>query len=137
MDILIDNVLPFLVILTVLVFVHEMGHYLVARRNGVRVEVFSIGFGPEIFGWTDKALTRWKFSLIPLGGYVKMFGDLNVASAPDSAVAQMSLEDQNGQNDQEGEHVIDQDVHRVFPWASALVHTVAAPFLAPSEAQHE
>ncbi len=94
MDVLIDYVLPFLVILTVLVFVHEMGHYLVARRNGVRVEVFSIGFGPEVFGWTDKALTRWKFSLIPLGGYVKMFGDLNVASAPDSAVARMSPEDQ-------------------------------------------
>ena len=94
MEILIDYVLPFLVILTVLVFVHEMGHYLVARRNGVRVEVFSVGFGPELFGWTDKALTRWKFSLIPLGGYVKMFGDLNVASAPDSAVAQMSPDDQ-------------------------------------------
>ena len=79
-------VVPFLFILTVLVFVHEMGHYLVARRNGVRVEIFSIGFGPEIFGWNDKAQTRWKFSLIPLGGYVKMFGDINAASAPDSAV---------------------------------------------------
>ncbi len=86
-------VVPFLFILTVLVFVHEMGHYLVARRNGVRVEIFSIGFGPEIFGWNDKAQTRWKYSLIPLGGYVKMFGDINAASAPDSAVAQMSPED--------------------------------------------
>lgn len=70
-----DYVLPFLVVLTVLVFVHELGHYWVARRCGVRVEVFSIGFGPEILGWTDKADTRWKISAIPLGGYVKMFGE--------------------------------------------------------------
>src|SRR5271154_4873005 len=68
-------IIPFLVVLTVLVFVHELGHYLVARRNGVRIEVFSIGFGPEIFGWFDRAGTRWKLSAIPLGGYVKMFGE--------------------------------------------------------------
>ncbi|MCZ6607798.1 MAG: RIP metalloprotease RseP [Alphaproteobacteria bacterium] len=65
----------FLIILTVLVFVHEMGHFWVARRNRVRVEVFSIGFGPEIYGWTDRLGTRWKISAIPLGGYVKMFGE--------------------------------------------------------------
>ncbi len=70
-----DYILPFLVILTVLVFVHEMGHYLVARYNGVRVEVFSIGFGPELFGWNDRHGTRWKFSIVPLGGYVKMYGE--------------------------------------------------------------
>ncbi len=86
-------VLPFLVILTVLVFVHEMGHYLIARYNGVRVEVFSIGFGREIFGWTDKADTRWKFSLIPLGGYVKMFGDADAASRPDKEAAEMTAEE--------------------------------------------
>lgn len=63
-----------LLLLTILVFVHEMGHYLVARLCGVRVEVFSIGFGPELFGRYDKHGTRWKFSAIPLGGYVKMFG---------------------------------------------------------------
>ncbi|RDD62182.1 RIP metalloprotease RseP [Ferruginivarius sediminum] len=80
-----DYLIPFLVVLTVLVFVHELGHYLLARRNGVRVDVFSIGFGPEIFGRTDKAGTRWKFSLIPLGGYVKMFGDANAASQPGEA----------------------------------------------------
>jgi len=73
----------FLAVLTVLVFVHELGHYWVARRNGVRVEVFSIGFGPEIFGFHDRAGTRWKFSAIPLGGYVKMFGDADAASRPD------------------------------------------------------
>jgi len=75
--------LPFLIILTILVFVHELGHYWVARRCGVRVEVFSVGFGPELFGFTDSHGTRWKFSLVPLGGYVKMFGDANAASMPD------------------------------------------------------
>lgn len=84
---------PFLVILTVLVFVHEMGHFLVARRYGVRVEVFSIGFGPEIFGWTDKHLTRWKISALPLGGYVKMFGDANAASMPGDALESMTPEE--------------------------------------------
>ena len=67
--------IPFLFVLTVLVFFHELGHYWVARRNGVRIEVFSIGFGPEIYGFNDKAGTRWRFSIIPLGGYVKMFGE--------------------------------------------------------------
>lgn len=66
--------ISFLVILTILVFVHELGHFWVARRCGVRVEVFSIGFGPELFGITDRRGTRWKFSALPLGGYVKMFG---------------------------------------------------------------
>jgi regulator of sigma E protease len=69
------NVIVFLMVITVLVFVHEWGHFWVARKNKVRVEVFSIGFGPEIFGWNDKFGTRWKFSAIPLGGYVKMFGE--------------------------------------------------------------
>ena len=73
-------VVVFLVVLTVLVFVHELGHYLIARRNGVKIEVFSIGFGPELFGWWDRAGTRWKFSTIPLGGYVKMFGDADASS---------------------------------------------------------
>jgi regulator of sigma E protease len=85
--------LPFLAVLTALVFVHELGHYLVARWNGVRVEVFSIGFGPELFGWNDKAGTRWKFSLIPLGGYVKMFGDANAASMPAEGGEHMSAEE--------------------------------------------
>jgi regulator of sigma E protease len=88
-------ILAFLVVLTVLVFVHELGHYLVARRNGVRVEVFSIGFGPELFGWWDRAGTRWKFSAIPLGGYVKMFGDADAASTPGRALPMMSVEDRD------------------------------------------
>lgn len=66
------NIVPFLVVLTVLVYVHELGHYVVARINGVRVEEFSIGFGREIFGWTNKAGTRWKICYIPLGGYVNL-----------------------------------------------------------------
>jgi regulator of sigma E protease len=85
-------IVSFLVVLTVLVFVHELGHYWVARRNGVRVDVFSIGFGPELFGWTDRAGTRWKMSAIPLGGYVKMFGDADPASTPDAAVSEMTPE---------------------------------------------
>lgn len=77
-----DYIVPFLIALTPLVFIHEMGHYLIAKRCGVKVEVFSIGFGPELFGWNDRSGTRWKFSLIPLGGYVKMFGDADVTSRP-------------------------------------------------------
>lgn len=87
--------LPFLIVLTVLVFVHELGHYLVARRHGVRVEVFSIGFGPELFGWFDRAGTRWKFSLIPLGGYVKMYGDADAASSPSANVRGMAPDEQS------------------------------------------
>lgn len=90
----IGYVVPFLVVLTVLVFVHELGHYLVARWNKVRIETFSIGFGPELFGWTDRVGTRWKVSAIPLGGYVKMFGDADPASmaSPDD-LERMSDED--------------------------------------------
>ena len=74
-------VIPFLIILTVVVFVHELGHYLIARWNGVRVQVFSIGFGPELFGFTARSGTRWKFSALPLGGYVKMHGDADPTSS--------------------------------------------------------
>ncbi len=73
----------FLVVLTPIVFVHEFGHYWVARKNGIRVEVFSVGFGRELFGFTDKAGTRWKFSLIPFGGYVKMFGQSDIGPDDD------------------------------------------------------
>lgn len=88
-----DNLVPFLVILTVLVFVHEYGHYAVARRAGVRVEVFSIGFGPELFGWTARSGTRWKFSAIPLGGYVRMFGDSDPSSSAGEGLGEMSEEE--------------------------------------------
>lgn len=78
-------VVPFVIVFTILVFVHEMGHYLVARHNGVRVEVFSIGFGPEIRGWTDKLGTRWKICAVPLGGYVKMLGQSDLPGDEDAA----------------------------------------------------
>ena len=75
------TIIWFLILLTIIVFVHEMGHYLVARINGVKVEVFSVGFGKELFGWNDSLGTRWKICFIPLGGYVKFFGDANLASS--------------------------------------------------------
>ncbi|MER2520417.1 MAG: RIP metalloprotease RseP [Bdellovibrionales bacterium] len=85
--------IPFLITISIVVFVHEFGHYWVARRCGVKVETFSIGFGKELFGWTDKNGTRWKISLLPLGGYVKMYGDSSEASTPDASVREMT-EDQ-------------------------------------------
>jgi regulator of sigma E protease len=84
-------VLPFLFGLSVVVFFHELGHFLVARWCGVRVLTFSVGFGPEIVGFNDRHGTRWKLAWIPLGGYVKFFGDDNAASVPDeAAVASMT-----------------------------------------------
>ena len=77
-------VFGFLVVLTVLVFVHELGHYLIARRNGVRIEIFSIGFGPELFGWNDRAGTRWKVSALPLGGH--HIGTARMSESPSSGV---------------------------------------------------
>ena len=72
--------IPFLVLLTIVVFIHEYGHYYFARKFGVGVTDFSIGWGKELFGWTDKHGTRWKFSRYPIGGYVKFFGDHNIFS---------------------------------------------------------
>lgn len=83
---------PFIVVLSLLVFVHEWGHYIVARMCGVKVISFSIGFGRELFGWTDKQGCRWKFSLIPLGGYVQMFGDTDPASAEHTETVQEGKE---------------------------------------------
>ena len=80
MEILISFILPFIVLLTVVVFIHEYGHYYFAKKYGVGVTDFSIGFGKELFGFNDKSGTRWKFCAIPLGGYVKFFGDRNVFS---------------------------------------------------------
>ena len=80
---MIDYILPFLILIMVVVFIHEYGHYYFAKRYGVAVTDFSIGFGKEIFGWNDKSGTRWKICWIPLGGYVKFFGDRNVFSQAD------------------------------------------------------
>jgi regulator of sigma E protease len=76
---------PFLFVLSLVVFFHELGHFLVARLCGVRILVFSIGFGPEIIGFNDRHGTRWKVAAIPLGGYVKFFGDENASSVPDAS----------------------------------------------------
>jgi len=78
----VDLILGFLLLITPVVYIHELGHYWVARKAGVVVEVFSIGFGPEIYGWTAKTGTRWRIAAIPLGGYVKMRGDDDAASTP-------------------------------------------------------
>lgn len=87
-------VLPFLFVLTIVVFFHELGHFMVARWCGVGIEAFSIGFGQEIFGFNDKHGTRWKLSWIPLGGYVKFIGDENAASIPDNeAIKNMSADE--------------------------------------------
>ena len=89
--------LPFLFVLTVVVFVHELGHFLVARWSGVRIKAFSIGFGREIFGFYDRHGTRWRFAWIPLGGYVKFLDDENSASAPSrAALEKMSPAEREG-----------------------------------------
>jgi regulator of sigma E protease len=87
-------IVPFLFTLTIIVFFHELGHFLVARWCGIRVLVFSMGFGPELTGFTDRKGTRWKLSLIPLGGYVKFFGDDNEASVPDARTLAAMSEDE-------------------------------------------
>jgi len=94
---LIGYIIPFLFVLTIVVFFHELGHFLVARWAGVKVLTFSLGFGPELAGFNDRHGTRWKISAIPLGGYVKFFGDDTEASTPSTeALAKMSAEEQAG-----------------------------------------
>ena len=80
---MLNFIIPFIVLILVVVFIHEYGHYYFAKKYGVGVTDFSIGFGKEIFGWNDKSGTRWKICMIPLGGYVKFFGDRNVFSQSD------------------------------------------------------
>ena len=89
-------IVPFLFVLTIVVFFHELGHFYAARRCGVRVEVFSVGFGRAITSWHDKHGTEWKIGWLPLGGYVKFFGDENEASAPDSEKLRDLDEDARG-----------------------------------------
>ena len=87
-------IVPFLFVLAIVVFFHELGHFLIGRWCGVKVQAFSIGFGPEIIGFNDRYGTRWKLSAIPLGGFVKFLGDDNAASVPDhAAAAQMTPEE--------------------------------------------
>jgi regulator of sigma E protease len=94
---LVGYVVPFLFVLTIVVFFHELGHFLVARWAGVKVLAFSLGFGPELAGFNDRHGTRWKISAVPLGGYVKFFGDDTEASTPSADVlANMTEEERAG-----------------------------------------
>src|ERR1700745_1608472 len=92
------DVVPFLFVLSLVVFFHELGHFLVARLCGVRVLTFSIGFGPELAGFNDRHGTRWKIAAIPLGGYVKFFGDENAASVPDRSTVDSMTETERGES---------------------------------------
>jgi regulator of sigma E protease len=108
---LVGYLVPFLFVLTIVVFFHELGHFLVARWCGIRVLVFSLGFGPEIAGFNDRHGTRWKISAVPLGGYVKFLGDDSAASTPDlAAVAAMSESEKK-----------DSFVHQPVPSRAAVV----------------
>ena len=93
---MLNSIIPFIILILVVVFIHEYGHYYFAKKYGVGVTDFSIGFGKEIFGWNDKSGTRWKICWIPLGGYVKFFGDRNVFSQADQdkIINKYSKEDQ-------------------------------------------
>ena len=93
----IGKVIPFVFVLTIVVFFHELGHFLVARWNKVKVDAFAVGFGPELFGRNDKHGTRWKVCAIPLGGYVKFYGDEDASSKPDrGALEAMNEEEREG-----------------------------------------
>ena len=85
-------VVPFILILSLIVFVHELGHYLVARWNGVKIDAFSLGFGPELFARVDARGTRWRVGALPLGGYVKFHGDANAASMAGGARSDRAVE---------------------------------------------
>src|SRR5215470_17059163 len=94
---LIGYAIPFLFVLTIVVFFHELGHFLLARLAGVKVLIFSLGFGPELAGFNDRHGTRWRISAVPLGGYVKFFGDDTEASTPSTeALANMTEEERAG-----------------------------------------
>ncbi|MDF3809178.1 RIP metalloprotease RseP [Rhodopseudomonas sp. BAL398] len=94
---IVGYVVPFLFVLTIVVFFHELGHFLVARWNGVKILTFSLGFGPELIGFNDSHGTRWKISAVPLGGYVKFFGDDSEASTPSGeSLAKMTAEERAG-----------------------------------------
>lgn len=88
-----QTTMSFIIIISILVFIHEFGHYIIAKLAGVRIEIFSIGFGRELFGITDKSGTRWKISALPLGGYVKMFGDASEVSNPTEEIDKLPEED--------------------------------------------
>jgi regulator of sigma E protease len=95
---IVGYIVPFVLVLSLLVFVHEMGHYLVGRLSGIRILAFSIGFGPELVGFTDSHGTRWKLSAIPLGGYVRFFGDQDASSKTDIGAVEAMSEAERAQS---------------------------------------
>ncbi len=96
LQVFLHNLFSFIAIISVIVFIHEYGHFYVARKCGVRIDEFSIGFGKKLFGFKDKKGTLWKFCLLPFGGYVKMYGDRNAASMPDhEMISKMSKKDRD------------------------------------------
>lgn len=103
---ILEYFIPFIILISVIVFVHEWGHFWVARRNKVKVEHFAIGFGPELFGFSDRQGTRWAFHLVPLGGYVKMLGDADASSATadDAIITKLTKEERQ------------QTLHAKTPW---------------------
>lgn len=95
-QLILQNFVSFIILISIIVFIHEFGHFYVARLCGVKVDEFALGFGKELFGFNDKKGTRWKFCLVPLGGYVKMYGDKNGASMPDATeIEKMSEEEKS------------------------------------------
>lgn len=106
-----EKFIPFIILISVIVFVHEWGHFWVARRNGVKVVHFAIGFGKELFGWTDSKGTRWAFHLVPLGGYVQMLGDADATSATADKDVLETLSDSDK----------NQTLHSKKPWQRILV----------------
>lgn len=111
----IHHTLSFVLILSIIVFIHEFGHYIIAKWCGVGIETFSIGFGKELFGFNDRSGTRWKFSMLPFGGYVKMFGDQGAASTPDDDKLDHMSEDEKNKS-----------FHFKALWQKALI-VVAGP----------
>ncbi len=97
-NLILHNLFAFIFIISIIVFIHEFGHYFIAKICGVKIEQFSIGFGKEIFGFNDKSGTRWKFCLLPFGGYVKMFGDKNPASITDKQIIETMAEAEKKQS---------------------------------------
>ena len=127
---MLSYILPFIALIVVVVFIHEYGHYYFAKKFGVGVTDFSIGFGKEIFGFNDKSGTRWKFCLIPLGGYVKFFGDRNVFSQAE----QKELLDQYSPEDQKKLFVVKPIYQRSLvvaagPFANFLLAIVIFTFI--------
>ena len=116
---LLVTLVGFLLLLGPLIVVHELGHYLVGRWCGVKADAFSVGFGKELFGFTDRRGTRWKLSAIPLGGYVQFAGDMDPTSRPDDAKFA-------GLTPEEKAQTIAPTLPEVFP-ATAPVSIVAAP----------